>query len=290
VITAWSRAGLAAALPLARAGRGSHQTSASAAVLTMGALHEGHLELIRRARAAVGETGVVTLSIFVNPLQFGPTEDLDRYPRTLDADRWAAEDAGVDLTFVPDGAAVYQAGSPRVTIDPGPLGADLEGRARPTHFRGVLTVVAKLLRLLEADLTPFGEKDYQQLVLVRQMLTELEQPTEVLSVPLVRDADGLALSSRNAYLSAAERAAALALPAALQAGSAAAPNGPEAVLTAARAVLDAEPAVAVDYLVLRDPELGAAPTTGPARLLVAARVGATRLLDNCAVVLGERAP
>jgi len=258
-----------------------------AAVLTMGALHAGHLALVGAAREAVGPDGVVVATVFVNPLQFGRGEDLERYPRTLDADAAAAQAAGVDLLFVPTAAEVYPGGDPVVTVDPGPLGQVWEGAARPGHFRGVLTVVAKLLNLVVPRVTAFGEKDYQQLVLVRRMCADLDLGVEVLGVPTVRDPDGLALSSRNAYLDGAQRASALALSEALRAGQRAGPLGPDAVLDAARAVLDAEPAAAVDYLVLTDPDLGPTPTHGASRLLVAAQVGSTRLLDNVPVLLGD---
>jgi pantoate--beta-alanine ligase len=256
-----------------------------AAVLTMGALHEGHVALVRAARQAVGPDGLVVATVFVNPLQFGPGEDLQRYPRRLDADVRLAAAAGVDLLFTPAAAEVYPDGAPLVTVDPGPWGDRLEGAARPGHFRGVLTVVAKLLNLVVPRVTAFGEKDYQQLVLVRRMCSDLELGVQVLGVPTVRDPDGLALSSRNAYLDTAQRCRAKAIPAALRAGQAQGGGGPDAVLAAAAAVLDAEPGVAVDYLVLTDPELGDPPAAGEARLLLAATVGSTRLLDNVAVTL-----
>jgi pantoate--beta-alanine ligase len=257
-----------------------------AAVLTMGALHEGHLALAREARRIVGQHGAVLLTVFVNPLQFGPAEDLARYPRTLDADVAAAEQAGVDVVFAPDVDEVYPDGPATVTVDPGRLGTVLEGAARPSHFVGVLTVVAKLLNLVVPSVTVFGEKDYQQLVLVRRMCRELEMGVEVVGVPTVREPDGLARSSRNAYLTPRQRREALVLFRALAAGQKAAAQGGGAALSAARAVLDEQPEVDVDYLVLTDPELGAAPDRGPARLLVAARVGSTRLLDNLPVTVG----
>jgi pantoate--beta-alanine ligase len=260
-----------------------------AAVLTMGALHAGHVALVDAAREAVGPQGVVVATVFVNPLQFARGEDLDRYPRTLDADADAARAAGVDVVFAPPVQEVYPDGEPVVTVDPGRLGDAWEGAARPGHFRGVLTVVAKLLNLVVPRVTAFGEKDYQQLVLVRRMCADLDLGVEVLAVPTVRDPDGLALSSRNAYLDRAERGQALALSAALRAGQQAGPQGAEAVLAAARAVLDAEPGAAVDYAVLTDPDLAAPPAQGAARLLVAARVGSTRLIDNAPVQLGPPA-
>ncbi|MBB3115452.1 pantoate--beta-alanine ligase [Corynebacterium bovis] len=251
-------------------------------VPTMGALHEGHLALVREAQRIPG--GVVVVSIFVNPLQFGEGEDLDAYPRTLDEDVAKLRAAGVDAVFAPTVRDMYPNG-PRTTVHPGPAGAVLEAEHRPTHFAGMLTVVNKLFRLTNCDHAVFGEKDWQQLVLVQQMVTDLDMRVRVHGVPVVREADGLARSSRNTYLSAAERETALALSAALTAGAHAAARGPEAVLAAARAVLD-DSGVDVDYLALRAPDLGEAPAEGDARLLVAGRVGTTRLIDNVGVPLG----
>lgn len=254
----------------------------SAVVMTMGALHAGHVALVRRARELVGVDGLVTVTIFVNPLQFGPGEDFEKYPRTFDADLEVCRAEGVDIVFAPDGTELYPGGDPQVTIDPGPLGSELEGAVRPTHFAGVLTVVAKLLNLIVPTFAVFGEKDYQQLTLIRQMVADLELPYEIVGVPTVREPDGLALSSRNRFLSEAEHKQALALSRALDAGAAAASRGPEAVVAAARAAAgDLE----LDYLELRDPALGAGPASGPARLLIAARVGSTRLIDNRPVEL-----
>jgi pantoate--beta-alanine ligase len=257
-----------------------------AAVLTMGALHAGHVALAEHARRVVGEQGTVLLTVFVNPLQFGVGEDLSRYPRSLARDVAAAERAGVDVVFAPSVDEVYPDGPATITIDPGPAGAVLEGAARPTHFRGVLTVVAKLLNLLVPSVTVFGEKDYQQLVLVRRMCRELEMGVDVVGCPTVREPDGLALSSRNVYLDAAQRAQATALFRALQAGQQAARSGARAARAAAAAVLDGAPGVDVDYLVVTDAELADAPSAGTARMLVAAKVGPTRLLDNVALTLG----
>jgi pantoate--beta-alanine ligase len=268
--------------PVTRALRGAGRRLAL--VPTMGALHEGHRELIRHARRMPG-AGVVAVSIFVNPLQFGPQEDLARYPRPLEADLEVCREEGVELVFAPAVADMYPGGPATTTVDPGPLGAELEGAVRPGHFAGVLTVVAKLFHLVAPDVAFFGEKDYQQLVLVKRMVADLDFPLAVVGVPTVREPDGLALSSRNAYLSPGERPAAAALRRALVAGTGVSARGPEAVLAAARAVLDAEPALAVDYLELRDPELGPDPRAGRARLLVAARLGTTRLIDNIAVQL-----
>lgn len=251
-------------------------------VPTMGALHEGHLALVRAARRVNG--AVVVVSIFVNPLQFGAGEDLDAYPRTLDSDLEMLAGEGVEVAFAPTPTSMYPDG-PRTTVHPGPLGSELEGASRPTHFAGMLTVVLKLLTIVRPDRAFFGEKDYQQLVLVRQMADDLNLDLRIVGVPTVREPDGLAMSSRNRYLSAEHREQAGALSAALLAGRYAAAGGAEAVLDAARAVLDEVPAIDVDYLELRDPWLAPAPLHGPARLLVAARLGGTRLLDNVGVNL-----
>jgi pantoate--beta-alanine ligase len=256
-----------------------------ALVPTMGALHDGHLELVRHARRAPGAT-VVAVSIFVNPLQFGPGEDLDRYPRSLEADLDKCRAAGVELVFTPTATAMYGENA-QVTVHPGPLGDELEGAVRPGHFAGVLTVVTKLFGIVRPQLAYFGEKDYQQLVLVRRMSRELNLGVDVIGVPTVREPDGLALSSRNVYLSPEERQRAVTLSAALSAGKHAAVGGGDAVLEAAEKVLATEPEIAVDYLALRDPELGPAPEHGQARLLIAARLGKTRLIDNMALNLGQ---
>ena len=257
----------------------------SAIVMTMGALHEGHAALMRAARDLVGDDGCVVVSIFVNPLQFGAGEDFDRYPRSLEADLEVCAAEGVDVVFAPGHDQLYPDGPPQVSIDPGPLAAELEGAARPTHFAGVLTVVAKLLNLVVPGQAVFGEKDYQQLALIRRMVADLEMPYQIVGVPTVREADGLALSSRNRYLSADERTLAVRLSKALNAGRAAAILGADAVVAAARAELVREPALDVDYLELRTPSLDTPAVTGAARLLVAARVGATRLIDNVALDL-----
>ncbi|GAA1399695.1 pantoate--beta-alanine ligase [Catellatospora coxensis] len=248
-----------------------------AVVMTMGALHEGHATLLREARQ---HADVVLATIFVNPLQFGPNEDLARYPRTFDADLAVCAAEGVDLVFAPTPEVMYPGGRPQVTVHPGPLGEVLEGAVRPGHFAGVLTVVGKLLLLTRPDLAFFGEKDYQQLTLIKAMVHDLELGVEIVGVPTVREPDGLALSSRNRYLSGAERETALALSRALRAG--AARREPAAVLAAARAELAG---VDVDYLALRGVDLSEDPGPGQARLLVAARVGTTRLIDNLPVQL-----
>jgi pantoate--beta-alanine ligase len=257
-------------------------TGRVAVVMTMGALHEGHASLLRAARAGADH---LIATIFVNPLQFGPSEDLDRYPRTLDTDLDMCRAHGVDLVFAPTTDVIYPDGEPRVRVAGGPLASILEGASRPGHFDGVLTVVHKLLQLTRADVAYYGEKDYQQLTLIRAMVHDLDLPVQIIGVPTVREPDGLALSSRNRYLSPDQRSAATALSRALRAGAAAAlvGSGAEGALAAARGVLAGAPEVDVDYLVLTDPALGPVPDRGEARMLVAARLGTTRLIDNLAV-------
>ncbi|RVW07927.1 pantoate--beta-alanine ligase [Prescottella agglutinans] len=253
-----------------------------ALVPTMGALHAGHIELVRQAKL----TGaVVIVSIFVNPLQFGANEDLDAYPRMLDADLELLRAEGVELVFAPTASAMYPEG-PRTTVLPGPLGADLEGQSRPTHFAGMLTVVAKLLQIAAPNAAFFGEKDYQQLTLIRQMVRDLNFDVRIVGVPTVREQDGLALSSRNRYLDPEQRQLATTLSAALVAGAHAAAGGADAILATAREVLAAVPEVEVDYLEVRAADLGVAPERGDGRLLVAARIGTTRLIDNVGVAVG----
>lgn len=255
-----------------------------ALVPTMGALHEGHRALVRAARERAG--GVV-VSVFVNPTQFGPGEDFERYPRTWDADLAALAEEGADVVFHPSVEEVYPPGAVGVTVHPGPLGDVLEGAVRPGHFAGVLTVVAKLLGLVRPDLALFGEKDYQQLTLIRAMARELALGVEVVGVPTVREDDGMALSSRNRYLSPGQRGTAATISRALRAGADAGPRGAAAVVAAAREVMATAPGLVCDYLELTDPDLGPAPTAGPARLLLAARSGSTRLIDNTAVTLED---
>jgi pantoate--beta-alanine ligase len=228
---------------------------------------------------------VVVVSIFVNPLQFGAGEDLDAYPRTLDDDLALLRGEDVEIVFAPTAAAMYP-NSLRTTVHPGPLATELEGGTRPTHFAGVLTAVLKLLQIVRPDRVFFGEKDYQQLVLIRQMVADLNVDVAVVGVPTVRESDGLAMSSRNRYLDPMQRELAGTLSAALTAAAHAAPAGAAAALDAARAVLDAVPALEVDYLQLRDAELGPLRANGTGRLLVAARLGTTRLLDNIAIDVG----
>ena len=254
-----------------------------ALVPTMGALHAGHRELIRRAKRL--PNNVVATSIFVNPLQFGEGEDFEAYPRPLDADLAVLGEDGVEIAFTPAADALYAEGA-AVTVHPGPLGDELEGAVRPGHFAGVLTVVAKLFNLLRPDYALFGEKDYQQLVLIKRMVRDLNIDTHVIGVPTVRERDGLALSSRNVYLTPEQREDAIVLSAALTAGAFVGRDGADAVLETAWKTLAARPAVEVDYLELRGTDLGPAPVDGEARLLIAARVGSTRLIDNVPVLLG----
>ena len=252
-------------------------------VPTMGALHEGHLTLIRAAQRVPG--AVVVVSIFVNPLQFGAGEDLDAYPRTLDDDLGVLRGEGVEIAFTPRSEDMYPDGT-RTTVVPGPLGSELEGYSRTTHFAGVLTVVLKLFNVVHTDRAFFGEKDYQQLTLIRQMVADLNLSLQVVGVPIVREPDGLAMSSRNRYLDTVEREQAVGLSAALLAGRYSASAGASSALDAARAVLDQIPALDVDYLEVRDPMLGPAPVAGAGRMLVAARLGLTRLIDNMAIEIG----
>ncbi|MFC1418283.1 pantoate--beta-alanine ligase [Streptacidiphilus cavernicola] len=258
-----------------------------AVVMTMGALHEGHAALIRAARKRVGPDGAVVVTVFVNPLQFGAGEDLDRYPRTLDADLALAGAAGADVVFAPSVEEVYPGGAPQLRLAAGPMGAGYEGAARPGHFDGMLTVVAKLLHLTAPEAAFFGEKDGQQLALVRRMVRDLNFPVEIVGVPTVREPDGLALSSRNRYLSEQDREHALGLHRTLTAGWEARKAGPAAVRAAAAAELDRQTGLAVDYLGLIDPsdftEVDREDFRGEALLAIAAKVGSTRLIDNVKV-------
>ncbi|MFY9231020.1 MAG: pantoate--beta-alanine ligase [Candidatus Nanopelagicales bacterium] len=266
-------------------------TRPRAVVMTMGALHDGHAELIRQARERSRPNGDVVVTVFVNPTQFGAGEDFDAYPRTLDSDVDVAAAAGADVVFAPNAIEVYGPtggfGPHTVTVDPGPLGDILEGASRPGHFRGVLTVVAKLMGMTTPAIALFGEKDYQQLTLIRRMVRDLNLPVDVVGVPTVREPDGLARSSRNRYLSSTERAIAATIPHALDAAVDAGRAGPQAALDAGRAALDAVPEVALDYLVVTDPDLGPAPEVGDSRILIAAMVGGTRLIDNRPARMGE---
>ena len=263
-------------------------------VPTMGALHDGHRSLLALARELAGPAGSVLVSIFVNPLQFGAGEDFERYPRTIEQDLELCAEGGVSVVFAPAGREMYPR-DPRVTVDAGPVGRLLEGEFRPGFFGGVLTVVMKLLQLTRPDIAVFGEKDAQQLALIRQLAADLDLGIQIAGAPIHRDADGLATSSRNVYLSTWERAVALAIPRALAAAARAAPAGPAAALAAAALLLEAagaaEPPLELDYLVLADPltftEVGP-DYAGPALLLAAARVGGTRLIDNIGLTFGAR--
>jgi pantoate--beta-alanine ligase len=251
-------------------------------VPTMGAFHDGHASLMRRAR---DQRDHVIVSIFVNPLQFGPGEDLSRYPRDEDRDLSIAGQLGVDVVFAPSVEEMYPAGPPEVTVDPGPLGDRLEGAARPGHFRGVATVVAKLVDVVGPSTAYFGEKDAQQLAVIRRMVRDLSLPVQVEGCPTVREPDGLATSSRNAYLSPMQREAAGCLFLALSEAAQMARGGERdaATLVAAMArEIGATPEARIDYAAVVDDESFEEVSTlaGPARALVAARFGETRLIDN----------
>ena len=255
-------------------------------VPTMGALHDGHLSILRRARV---ETDHVALSIFVNPLQFAANEDIEAYPRPLERDLEAAAEVGCDVVFAPSDRDMYPHGAPDVTLEPGPIGDRLEGAVRPGHFRGVLTVVAKLLHLAGPSRAYFGEKDAQQLALIRRMVKLLDFPVEVVGCTTIRDADGLALSSRNAALSAEEREAALSLSQALQAAvlrSAAGERSLQTLSGVMRERIEAEPLARLDYATVihdttwQEPD----PIRSPARAVVAARFGTRRLIDNASLL------
>ncbi|MDP1820223.1 MAG: pantoate--beta-alanine ligase [Acidimicrobiales bacterium] len=259
-------------------------------VPTMGFLHEGHASLMRAARA---ETDVVVTSIFVNPLQFAPHEDLDAYPRDLAGDAALAEDNGVDLLFVPSGGEMYP-GRMRTSVSVGEVAAPLEGHSRPTHFDGVATVVTKLFAIVGPCRAYFGEKDFQQLAVVRTMVRDLSIPVEVVGCPTVREADGLAMSSRNAYLTPEQRAASPVVHRALRTGVAAIEAGatdPAEVRAAMAALIDAEPLAELDYAEVVDAATLAVPDPleGTLRLLVAARFGAARLIDNVGASVGATA-
>ena len=259
-------------------------------VPTMGALHDGHLALIREARQ---RADVVVVSIFVNPLQFGPNEDLSRYPRTFEADRLLCHAAGVDLIFMPDVRSMYPAGF-QTTVKAGALAERLEGKERPGHFDGVLTVVSKLFHLVQPHFAVFGEKDYQQLLLVRRMVRDLHMPVEIVAMPVIREVDGLALSSRNAYLSPAMRARATCLFQALTAAQDLAASGERrarSLVAAAKRVLKSTPELEPQYVVVVDPETlePLDELSGPARVLVAGHLGKrprVRLIDNAPLFLG----
>lgn len=256
-------------------------------VPTMGYLHEGHISLVRQARA---ENDFLIVSIFVNPTQFGPNEDLERYPRDLQRDLRMLEEAGVDLVFTPDAQEIYPAGFASYVDITGPLANEVEGAHRPGHFRGVATVVLKLFQIVQPGRAYFGQKDAQQVVVIRRMVSDFHLPVELRIQPTIREASGLAMSSRNSYLSQEERAVAALLYQALQAGKAAFEQHPgaasEIVMQVMLARIEQEPqarnAITIIYCELRDP-VDFRPLTNlhaPALLLIAAQVGHTRLIDN----------
>ena len=254
-------------------------------VPTMGALHEGHLSLLRIGR---GTSDVLILSIFVNPIQFGPTEDFERYPRDENADIRKAQSCGVNFAFCPDIASMY---TPQHTtrVSLGPLSEPLCGRSRPGHFEAVATIVAKLFHIVSPHIAIFGQKDYQQLAVIRQMVADLDFGVKIVTAPIVRAPDGLALSSRNAYLSEPERNKATALYRALQVGQSCFQNGEQktaSLIATARQILDSAPEIEVEYLELRDADnLSAIDTIQkPSVLAVAAKIGTTRLIDNVMLV------
>ncbi len=254
-------------------------------VPTLGALHEGHLTLVRRAME-LGD--IVVVSIFVNPLQFGPNEDLETYPRTLDSDLAQLGALGVPFVFAPTVSEMYPDGPSETRVTAGHVGTQYEGAARPGHFDGVLTVVSKLFNIVGCDAAVFGEKDAQQIFLIQRMVADLNLPIAIDVVPTVREAGGLALSSRNRNLTAEEHEGARALSAGLQAAASAAGEGPDAAIAAAHAVIDAQPLVKLDYLVVVHPQTFLpvdGDYRGPARMLVAAIVGRTRLIDNAPLAL-----
>lgn len=280
-----------------------------AVVMTMGALHEGHLDLLRRAGALVGAGGTVVVTIFVNPLQFAPGEDLDAYPRDLEGDveklRTVAENElrlSQLVVFAPTPEVIYPSGTPQVTINPGPIATVLEGATRPTHFGGVCQVVLNLMHLTRPTWALFGRKDAQQLAIVRAMVRDLSVPLSIEPVDIRRESDGLAMSSRNAYLTPTQRQQALALSQALKAGIAAAENGGDgaAVRQAALAYLANADGVEVDYVAVvgadsfvdlagaglgLDPQKYQPVAGEPALLALAAKVGSTRLIDNTLITL-----
>lgn len=266
---------------------GRRAAGASVALVpTMGALHDGHFALVRRARELAD---VVVVSIFVNPLQFGPSEDLDRYPRTLDADVAALAELGVAFVFAPTAAEMYPDGPSSTRVVAGEVGALYEGASRPGHFDGMLTVVAKLFNIVAPETAVFGQKDAQQVFLVRRMVRDLDLPLALEVVPTVREHDGLALSSRNRFLGTAERETALVLSEALGAAADSAGEGPAEALAEAAAAFGDHDGAELDYFVIVDPETllpVAGDATGPALALVAARVGSTRLIDNRLIELG----
>lgn len=257
-----------------------------AVVMTMGALHEGHLQLMREARALVGDTGQVVVTVFVNPLQFGPTEDFERYPRQLAEDVSRCTEVGVDVVFAPDADQMYPNGAPDTLVVPGSAATTMEGDVRPGHFAGVATVVLKLLNITTPDVALFGEKDYQQLTVIRSMVAALDVPTRVVGVATQRESDGLARSSRNVYLTEEQRRAAAAIPRALDLGRTLARSGASGNQLV-EGVREALSGLDIDYVELRAADLTESKGSGEERLLVAVRLGTTRLLDNCEINWGS---
>lgn len=271
----------------ARQIRHAHDGHRIALVPTMGALHRGHLELVRHARTLAE---VVLVSIFVNPLQFGVGEDFDRYPRTLEVDLAALADEGVDYVFAPSASEMYPAGLAIPARHAGPVGTTFEGAARPTHFDGMLTVVARLFDIVGPNVAVFGQKDAQQVFLVRQMIAQNDWPIELDVVRTVREHDGLALSSRNRFLDESQRGLALVMPEALAAIALNAPLGAAAARTAGRQVFAAAPLARLDYLDLVDPKTFTAVSDdyqGLVTAVIAAVIGSTRLIDTDNLVLGS---
>ena len=256
------------------------------AVFTMGALHAGHAQLMRECRAAIGPEALLVVSIFVNPAQFSDPQDLGRYPRTLDADLELCEREGVDVVFAPTVEEMTPQGVDLPRFSAGVLGTILEGESRPGHFDAVATVVHRLISITEPDVTCFGEKDFQQLAVVRQMAEQAHLDVTIVGVPTVREADGLAMSSRNVHLNELERRIAAVIPRSLNAAAAAASQGVEAAVAAGLAELSAEPMVKVDYFEIRSNNLDVAPPSGDARALVAVTLGNVRLIDNGPLRLG----
>lgn len=277
-----TRSGVRRALDAARAER-----KRIAFVPTMGYLHEGHLSLVDHARR-VGD--VVVMSIFVNPLQFGPTEDFARYPRDFDRDAALAGARGVDLIFAPSAEEMYDAGQPKVTLVAPQWARRLEGEFRPGHFEGVLTVVAKLFNIVQPAVAVFGQKDFQQFVLIRRMCTDLDFPIRIDVAPTIREPDGLAMSSRNVYLSAEQRHSALLISQSLRAAVdqyARGQRDPGVLQATARGVMQQDAALTVQYVELVDPHTLETPTeaSNESVIAAAATVGTTRLIDN--MILGR---
>ncbi|EEH64502.1 pantoate--beta-alanine ligase [Gleimia coleocanis DSM 15436] len=266
--------------------RDAHPRQLIGLVMTMGALHAGHLSLVEEARK---HSDYIVVSIFVNPTQFAPNEDFDAYPRQLEKDLELLATVGTDLVFAPTPEEIYPNGESRVTINPGPTATVLEGKTRPTHFAGVCQVVHKVINLVSPNVAVFGQKDAQQLAIIRQMVSDLDMSVTIVGAPIVRAEDGLALSSRNAYLSPVQRETALSLSASLRAGVSIATQGgtraeilaaAETVISEASATADSQATLVLDYIALVDPVTFEDVDHGPAVLAIAAKVGTTRLIDN----------